>query len=239
MVLNVKEGTIMTLKWEEVTINHAKILDGVFQLYDQALPKEVRESHDILVKGMDKANTHFPNLFHLLIGLKGKELVSFATFHYLAEVNSGFIVYLITAPNARSVGIGSKTLGKIEELLTKDASQAGNESLKALILETEKEELVHTQEEKIDCVRRNHFYEKNGFKQYKEINYLQPPLNGEDNGVPLHLFLKCLQDTDWTKEEIMKIIYAMYREKYARINGIEKETLNICLAKMGIMREIY
>ena len=235
IILYKKEGTNMTIRWEEISFEQKDLLDDVFQLYDQSLPKEVREPHDILLRGLEIAKSSFPNQFHFLIGLEGSELVSFACFHYLAEVNTGFLVYLITAPNVRSRGIGSYTLRKIEEILNKDASLTGYHSLKALVLEVERQELAHTEDEKEDCLKRNLFYERNGFKAYTEIDYIQPPLNGETTGVPLNLFMKDFQYTQWTREEAIRVIHSMYQKKYASVNGIDPKVLNACLEKMNIL----
>lgn len=225
---------MMTMRWEEISFEQKDLLDDVFKLYDQSLPKEVREPHDILLKGLEVGISIFPNQFHLLIGLEGCNLVSFASFHYFAEVNAGFLVYVITAPNVRSKGIGSITLRKVEEILNKDAKLAGYDSLEALVLEVERQELAHTKEEKKDCLRRNRFYERNGFKAYTEIDYIQPPLNGEKDGVPLHLYRKDFQETHWTREEAIRIIHSMYQEKYASVNEIDSEVLHACLKKMDI-----
>ena len=97
--------------------------------------------------------------------------ISFATGNYLADVNSGFIVYIVTNPLVRSKVLDSKTLVKLEGLLNKDAVSAGNTSLKAIILETETEEMVHTEEEKEDCIKRNKFFERNYYMQYERIDY--------------------------------------------------------------------
>lgn len=72
----------------------------------------------------------------------------------------------------RSKGLGTKTLLKLEELLNEDASFAGSTSLKAVILETETQEMAHTVTEKIDCIRRNKFFERNNYKQYKNLDYI-------------------------------------------------------------------
>lgn len=224
---------MMVIKWEEVSSGQKEYLDDVFQLYDQSLPKEVREPHKILIRGLEISKSSLPNQFHLMIGLEGNKLVSFASFHYLAEVNTGFLVYLITAPNIRSKGIGSNTLRKIEEILNTDARVAGYDTLKALVLEVERQELAYSEEEKEECLRRNRFYERNGFKAITEIDYIQPPLNGEESGVPLHLYKKDFQEKQWTKEEIKSMIRSMYQEKYACVNAINYKVLQNCLEKMN------
>lgn len=225
----------MNIRWDQITDNNLSHIDKVFKLYDLVFPIVVREPHTIFYNGLHYAGQRKPNNFRLLIGFEGEELISFATGHYLEEVNSGFIVYIATNPQSRSKGIGSKTLAKMEELLTDDAIKAGNSSLNSIILETETENLVHTKEEKDNCKKRNEFFKRNGFKKLEEISYLQPPLHHEDEAVPLNLFIKNQQVNI---QDIKKFIYAIYKEKYYFVNGIDKEVLNNCLIKMELDQKL-
>ena len=226
----------MTIRWGEIADDHLINLENALKLYDQTFPIEVREPHEVFMQGLHYAKNSFPNNFRFLVGFEKDELVSFATGHYLAEVNSGFIVYLVTNPNMRRKGVGAKTLAKLESLLTEDAILAGNDSLGTIILETETEEMVHSEAEKADCIKRKRFYERNGYKQYGEIAYVQPALHdvGSSVPVPLNLYLKDFQKGERTQDEIKGIIRAMYQEKYYKANRIEKKALNDCLRKMGM-----
>lgn len=103
-----------------------------------------------------------------------------------------------------------------------------------MILETEIAEFIHSEAEKEDCIKRANFFEKNNYKRYEEIAYLQPPLNGEEEGIPLHLFIKNNQENEMSKTEVYKIICAIYREKYYTVNGIDKSILTKCLTEMGV-----
>ncbi|MBQ6449040.1 GNAT family N-acetyltransferase [Cytobacillus oceanisediminis] len=221
----------MTIRWEEITYDNLTNIEKVFEIYDEAFPIEVREPQDIFYQSLDYAKTRLPNGFRFLVGYEGEQLVSFATGHYFAEANIGFIVYIATNPLIRSKGLGTKTLVKIEELLNEDAISAGNVSLRATILETEKQEIVHNEAEKEDCIKRNRFFERNGYKKIDEIQYIQPPLNNGDSNVPLNLFIN---KNDVSKEEIIKYIQIIYKEKYCFVNRIDKQVLKSCLEMMGI-----
>ncbi|MGM7634977.1 GNAT family N-acetyltransferase [Bacillus sp. Hm123] len=227
----------MTITWDEITFDNVSNLEKTLKIFDQAFPVEVRESHDIFLKSLNYAKTNKPNNFRFLIGVEGEKIVSFATGHYLAAVNVGFIVYIVTDPFVRSKGLGAKTLLKLEELLVQDASLAGNTSLKAVILETETQEVVHTETEKQDCIRRNKFFERNDYKQYKNIDYLQPPLHFGASNIPLNLFIKNMQSTGVNKEEINHIIRIIFKEKYYIVNEIDRDILKNCLQTMGINGE--
>lgn len=223
------------MNWTEITNDNQKNLESVLRLYDQAFPIEVREPHDIFRKGLKYATSSFPNNFRFLVGMEDDKVVSFASAHYLAEVNAGFIVYIATNPFARGNGFGSRTLAKVEELLNQDALSAGYNSLRLSILETEIRDLVHTKEEKEDCVKRQRFFEKNNYHKREEIHYLQPPLHGGGEGIPLHLFIKNFQGESFlTQDELSKTVQAMYREKYYAVNGIDIAVLNNCMRKIKV-----
>lgn len=225
----------MEIKWNEITNdNMASLLKKVFELYDQAFPIEVREPHITFFRSLKYAESSFPNNFRFLVGFAGDELVCFATGHYLADVNSGFIVYIATNPRYRGKGLGSKTLIELEKLLTVDANSAGYDLLKSVVLETECQELVKTETEKQDCIKRNRFYNKNSYIKYEEINYYQPPLHNDGKSVPLNLLINNIHGKEITKAEIAGMIRAMYHEKYYLVNGIDKQILTRCLEKMGL-----
>ncbi|WP_286166093.1 hypothetical protein [Peribacillus frigoritolerans] len=120
----------------------------------------------------------------------------------------------------------------MEELLKEDALEAGYLSLESLILETETEEMAHTAEEKEDCIKRKIFFERNGYIQFEEMNYLQPPLHTSDSSIPLNLYLKTLNGAEITVKEVKEIVRAIYKEKYEKVNEIDKGVLTSCLDKM-------
>ncbi|MBO0991875.1 GNAT family N-acetyltransferase [Bacillus sp. SD088] len=125
----------MTIKWDEITFDNISNLENTLKIFDRAFPVEVRESHDVFLRSLQYAKKSKPNNFRFLIGFEGEKIVCFATGHYLADVNIGFIVYIVTDPLVRSKGLGTKTLLKLEELLNEDSCLAGNPFLKAVILD--------------------------------------------------------------------------------------------------------
>jgi len=228
----------MTIVWEEITKNHMLHIEKVLELYDMAFLKDIREPHHIFYNALDKAEQNLPNRFRFLVGLMEGKLVSFATGHYLAEVNCGFIVYLGTDQHERGKGLGSQALGIIEEYLNQDALLAGNDSIRAFVLETEKLEWANSEEEREACLKRDNFYRKNGYKAYKGIEYMQPPLNGGNEGIPLKLNIKKRHQTNFSRDEVQRLIYAMYDQKYHLVNEIPTMVLNDCLKGMSILKAI-
>ncbi|TXC93446.1 GNAT family N-acetyltransferase [Metabacillus litoralis] len=224
----------MAIKWVEVNNENLSYVEPVMKLYDQAFPIEVREPHNIFLESVHIAKTRKNNNYHFLVGLIEEELVSFATAHYFAEINSGFVVYIVTNPKLQNVGVGSKTLAKMEELLNHDAIQTGNSTIRAIFLETETHEMAHTEEEKKACMKRNRFFSRNHYEKYEEISYLQPPLYEDEEAVPLNLFVKNIDKMILTKHGIKEAIKTIYEEKYFLVNKIDKNILNNCLKKMKI-----
>jgi GNAT superfamily N-acetyltransferase len=216
----------MNIRWDEITEGHSIYLKDVFDLYDRTFPYEVREPHHVFLKSLHMTKNHF----HFLIGLEGEKLVSFATGHYLPKVNTGFIVYIATNPSIRNKGIGSRTLAELENRFKIDAISSGHETLRAVVLETEKQELAHSNIEREECLKRTRFFERNQSTKTDEIFYLQPPLHDGEDAIPLNLFF----NNKLSKEEICKIIHSIYEEKYFNVNGIHKEIRLKCLTEMGI-----
>lgn len=222
------------ISWKEISNDNLFYLDQVFELYDKSFPLEVREPQGIFFQSLQYAITAFPNNFRFLVGLDGEKLVSFATGHYLAAVNTGFVVYIATNPLFRSNGTGTQTLLKMEELLNKDATFAGNSSLRAMILETESPEWADNVIEREECLKRNGFFQKNDYNPYLKMEYVQPPLHNDDKSIPLNLFIKVQENVHLNKEEVMNIIHAIYHEKYYIVNNINQEILIRCLNEIGV-----
>lgn len=227
----------MAIRWEEITHDNLNYIEEVLALYDQSFPIDLREPHDVILRGLDYAKNAFPNDFCIVIGMEDDQLVSFATGHYLAESNAGFIVYISTNPLARNQGLGSKTLRKMEERFHQSATIAGHSELDAVILETEKVEDAHTAEEKEECVRRTRFFNKNQYHPVHSIQYVQPPLYEGEHDVPLHLFIKKVGDKEMADQKIKQMVQEIYKEKYASVNQISSRVLNGCLEKMGLNKQ--
>lgn len=220
--------------WHEIVDPQDIFLDDVFQLYDRIFPMEVREPHDVLMKSLETSQMDETQSFGFLVGLVQETVVSFATAHYFSGVNSGFIVYIGTDASYRKQGIGSLTMAKTEEWMQKKALRAGYESLRSIILEAEQMENMPTELEKVECMNRNRFFEKNGYHHASSVRYVQPPLHANESAVSLNLFVKTNQGYNLSKSELYDVIYSMYFKKYGLLNQIQEHILHDCLQFMGI-----
>lgn len=223
--------------WHYIVDSKDALLVDVFQLYDQIFPLEVREPHDVLVKSLQTSQLDDTQSFGFLVGRDQDTVVSFATAHYFTKVNSGFIVYIGTDPSYRNHGIGSQTLAKMEKWFQENARKSGFKSLRAVILEVEKIENMTTELERVECIKRNHFFEKNGYDHVSSLHYVQPPLHAYDSAVPLNLFVKVVHGGELEKRELFDLIDSMYTGKYRLINQIPNTVLHECLQSMGISVE--
>ncbi|EIT87236.1 hypothetical protein A374_01304 [Fictibacillus macauensis ZFHKF-1] len=213
----------MSLRWEFITEEHSPYISQVFSLYDEIFPIEVREPHHVFRNGLHGEAAKY---YYFLVGIEEDHVVSFATAHYLPDVNTGFIVYLATSPTVQQRGLGSLTLEVMENKLQEAAKKAGNHSLRALALETERAEDAHTVEERVDSDKRQRFFKKHGYKKATECAYVQPPLYPGGQPVPLYLLLK----TQHALSSVQEIVASMYRYKYETVNEIDSKVLQALLA---------
>ena len=225
----------MNLNWHVITDKKDQYLKQAFALYDAAFPVEVREDHKVLLDSLD--NNGHPDDFCFLTGLSDDKVVTFATAHYLADINSGFIVYIVTDPGIRGNGTGKETIRKIEEILNQKAIRNGHSGLDAMLLETEREEEAGSQQEREECQKRERFFHRNGFLKQGDRLYLQPPLHGEKKGVPLHLYVKNSSTRGLGKNKIEQAIFTIYKDKYLAVNRISTASLNGCLEEMSVGKE--
>lgn len=218
------------LFWQEVTWVETPVLQQALQLYQATFPPELLEPTGVLLRGIELGGELAPSAYHFLIGTDDSgHVVAMATVHYLARVKMGFVVYLLVDPAARSKGLGGQLLAEVERRLRQDAALQG-ERLRGIVLETEREEDMHDEQERLDAVRRTDFFKRSGFVQMEGICYLQPPLEPQSREtVPLHLFIRtCDGEASPTREELQEIVWTMYQEKYGRMNGIGEDVLRAC-----------
>ncbi|RAP26695.1 hypothetical protein C2W64_01411 [Brevibacillus laterosporus] len=217
----------MEIIWHDIKDIESPLMPHALELYEQTFTEDLREPNSILLKGLTNEGPIAPDTFHLLVGTdENQQVVAVSTFHYLATWNLGFIVYMMVNPAIQSGGIGSKMMMQIEKILKEDAQNHGTE-LVGLVLETEREEDAHDEEEQVLTQRRLRFFNRNGLVPVKGVPYKQPPLWENTKEVPLHLLVKWTKDTDgFLQEEWYRFVQAVYKEKYGKINNVKAEILH-------------
>lgn len=240
----------MSIIWKEISETNelsSSLWKLAMQLYDASFPPEVREEYAVFVRSIEESKNIYPSNFHFLLACDEKgQIAGFVTAHYLSSVNFGFVVYIVVNPLLQGQGIGSNLLEQIQFLLEQDARYAHQANLRGIILEAERIEDAHTDEESGSCIRRNSFFEKNGYLLMHHVSYLQPPLQPPNAAfVPLQLLVKTLGRRDTVGEEvdvavagavseceIRDVVNAMYREKYGRMNQISQNVLRECEGRL-------
>jgi GNAT superfamily N-acetyltransferase len=225
----------MEIQWHELTDTRSRWVDQCLALYEQTFPDEVREPDEVLLRGVSVNTELSPNAFHFLIALnEQQEVVGFSTAHYLADVQFGFVVYLLVNPAIRSRGLGGHLLAHMQNLLKGDAARFGT-SLRGVILETEKEADAHTEVERAECRRRNRFFNRQGYGRVESVFYVQPPLRETTSEVSLHLYVHLQADQrPLTGEELRRVVHAMYEQKYSKINHVDSRTLRTCEKQLRV-----
>ena len=218
----------MALEWKEITTLEDEMLKEALSLYHICFPEYVREDEDVFYESIRHRKKNLPNHYHFLVGLLNNKVVCMATAHYLADVNSGYIVYIAADPKERGKGLGKQTLLKIEELLNDDAIKAGHLSLMGIFLETEREIDAENEEEYRENVNRLQFFHHLGFSPVKDYHYVQPPLYNGQTPVPLYLALKPLNGRE-EEFDFGQVVKAMYYEKYYKMNKISLSVLEDCM----------
>ena len=222
----------MALEWKEIIDTTDELLKQTLSLYHSCFPEYVREDNSVFYESIRQREKNIPNHFHFLVGVMNEKIVSFATAHYLADINSGYIVYLAADPKERGKGYGKQTLLKMEELLGNDATHAGHPSLTGLFLETEREIDAKNEEEYRENINRLQFFNHLGLRPVKECNYLQPPLYKEQTPVPLYLAFKPI--VSGAEPDCERAIKAIYYEKYHKMNHVSLSVHQDCMASSRI-----
>lgn len=215
--------------YREITLCDSQYLAQMIALYEATFALAVREPSELFLKSLAHGMGAFPDAYHIHVALDGEaqgNVIGFVTGHYFADVNVGFIVYLAIDPSYRRQGIGAQLLLQLEKSFEEDACAASFETVRAIVLETEREDGAKSESEREDGQRRQRFFQAKGFVRREEIDYRQPPLRVGDEKVPLYLWVKNRATNPINLEQWIAIVEAMYREKYHKINGIDQKLLH-------------
>ncbi|WP_232697574.1 GNAT family N-acetyltransferase [Brevibacillus daliensis] len=217
----------MQINWHDIKDLESPLLQGALTLYEHTFPEELREPNEIMLRGVTDKATAAPNAFHLVVGTdeQGK-VVAASTAHYFAKSKMGFIVYMMVDPTYQSSGIGGKLLGELERLFLEDASKHG-EGLTGFVLETERLEDAHDEEEKVLTEKRMRFFKRHGLVFVENFPYKQPPLWATSPEVPLHLMVKWTgEHKEYVQNDWLEVTQTIYLEKYRNINRIDSAILS-------------
>ncbi len=112
----------------EVTDDRSLMLPAIFAIYEREFPRGERETRVAIRRWLhDKAGGRlFPDDYHVLAAVHARDAIAgFALFHYLADINCGFLGYMAVERSLRNRGIGSLLFGRVRRRLEADAEQRG------------------------------------------------------------------------------------------------------------------
>jgi GNAT superfamily N-acetyltransferase len=223
----------MKIYWQEINAQNEKLWNQAITLYEKSFHIDLREPSSVFRRSLEISLSTGPNAFHFLVGYdEQQKVIALSTAHYFADVNFGFIVYLVVDTFLQGHGIGSQLLVQTEELLQKDAVVS---PLRGIILESERVEDAETEQEKKECQRRNRFFAFNHFEFLNDVTYFQPPLHSTTKPVRLNLWVKLRVGTPGLNaREVEELVDQMYTEKYFRMNQLEPAQLEICKERLII-----
>src|SRR6266446_5953364 len=132
------------LRIEEIREAGAPWFRQVFDLYEQEFQQGERETLESIGQWLRRKNGGQlqPNDFHLLAAVdsEAETLAGFASFHYLAEIQSGFLGYLAVCPHRRNQGIGSFLFGEVKRVIAANAARVGPGPPLGIFMELRKED---------------------------------------------------------------------------------------------------
>lgn len=142
--------------------------------------------------------------WHLLVAMRGDQVVGAASGSYLGNVNIGLIGYIAVDPAERSQGLGPTLRRRLRLAFEKDARRVRKRGLRAIIGEVEADNpwLRH-------LVRRHRAIPL-------DFPYHQPSLGARHKPVPLVLYYEPLTDQPtWLPvAQVRRLLYTLWRRPY-------------------------
>jgi len=127
-----------------VTGERSRELGAVLGMYEREFPRGQRETRASVRRWLHAkaAGRLEPNDYHILVATARGDgrVAAFAFFHYLADINSGFLGYMAVRRTLRNHGIGRWLFGQVKLRLGEDATQRGFGVPEGVFMELEVED---------------------------------------------------------------------------------------------------
>ncbi|REH85172.1 hypothetical protein [Staphylococcus felis] len=202
--------------------------------YKDKLDPLVTEDEAVFVQSLKTEKTQ--NDYVFLVGIHDQKVVSFATAHYEATTNAGFIIYLIAEKGPQCKTFLKSTLDAIETGVNALANQLHGRDVNFFMFESTFESPNVDNDTADDIAFRRRFLMQNDFDKQTDINYLQPSLNRNGKPVPLELYIKT--NIPLTKDIYGTSIKSCYILKYVFANRLPRKIIYPLLIKMGLSKEV-
>ncbi len=146
--------------------------------YEPAFPNpDERESLANMESYLDakEQGWYGPNNYHVIVALRGDDILGGTVCDYLAEPNAAMIEYLLVQPDFRASGLGVSLAAEIERLCRADAAEIDGRELDWLVGETEDPYRAATTEDFDTFVRARIMARAN--VRIVDFHYVQPALS--------------------------------------------------------------
>lgn len=200
---------------ECVDAEQLRVDDAWWRIYDDAFASNEREPPAVILTSITRG-------VGMALRIRRQETTfGLATVHLLMQPAAVFLCYLAVARGDRSHGIGGELLGRAWEAGADRLRSQGRQPI-GLIWEVDPPEPLATDADA--RVRRVAFFERHG-GQLLELPYLQPPVDGIST-VPMRLMFKPTTGVGQPSSDVVNaLVQAIYFEKYAAANGIDRSLL--------------
>jgi hypothetical protein len=142
--------------------------------------------------------------WHMLVAMRGDEVVGVGSGTYLGSLNVGTIGYLTVAPGERTGGLGARVRARLRKAFEQDALTIRGESLTALVGEVE-----------ADNPWLDYLVRRRGALAL-DLPYLQPEVRADREPVPLVLYYQPLRRSvkRLPVTTVRQLIFALWRRGY-------------------------
>lgn len=187
------------ISFKEIHNTAINQFDDAMKIYLDSIPAHERQDITLI---RERINNKIERMF---IGFDSEEIVLVVLVFPIKNTDFILFDYMAVKENHRNKGIGSQFLEKIFEF--KGLSD------KIFIGEVEDPKYGKNRELR---KRRVNFYRRNGAKILKNVNYLLPPLSGNDPTKMILMIFSKVKIDCLSGKLVKELIIQIYREVYSR-----------------------
>ncbi|KIX90878.1 hypothetical protein TP70_05215 [Staphylococcus microti] len=207
--------------------------EPALDFYTGKLDALVTEDESVFVQSLKTEKTQ--NDYVFLVGIEEERVVSFATAHYEATTNAGFIIYLLAEHGDNHETYLEETLKQTEAQINVLSNQLHGKDVNFFMFESTFESPDVDSKTADDIAFRRRFLTQHGFEKQTKIPYIQPSLDRNGKPVPLDLYIKA--NIPLTKDIYGTSIKSCYILKYVFANRLPRKIIYPLLVKMDLRKD--
>ncbi len=217
---------IANISWDVPSAEELRQDKAFWSLYEAAFPFHEREPPEVILRALAEG------VGVAVRARQKEETIGLASMHLLRDPAGVFLVYLAIAQPLQSQGLGQRLLQYVWQIGNQRCAEVGAPA-KGMIWEVDPPALATSDQERLKRERRIAFFSRQG-GVILPCAYVQPPLHG-DKPVNMLLMHRPAEGTSPPDaEQTMRLVRAMYLQKYGGVNGIETAVLQELLSAQEI-----